>query len=190
MKRIYSACDLAMVEKELKRLRFHRRLRHYWGPVLAAAAVCFFLFRFVISINIVSGMSMAPSLLPGDVVFSLRIGPAPTSGELAIIREPSNVEMVKRVVGTAGDTLEVTPDGHVIYNGQLLQESFAWYGSQDTGQWIDFPVTLPQGTIFCLGDNRALSLDSRHRVIGLIPVDEVEGKVLFVLRTTWLSPPS
>lgn len=184
MKKSSSACDPVLVEKELERLRSHRRLRRYWRPVLAAVTACVLLLRFVISINIVSGMSMAPSLLPGDVVFSLRIGPAPASGELVIIKEPSGVEMVKRVVGTAGDTLEITPDGHVICNGQSQQESSVWYGEQDTGPWIEFPITLPDDTVFCLGDNRPLSLDSRHRMIGPIPMDEVDGRVLFVLRST------
>lgn len=149
---------------------------------MIAIAACFLLLRFVVGINIVSGMSMAPSLMPGDVVISQRFGVRAKKGSLIIIQDPSGEKMVKRVAGTAGDTLEVTPDGHLIRNGKLVQETGVWYGSQDTSQWIDFPITLPDETLFCLGDNRPLSLDSRNRSIGSIPYGEVEGRILLVLR--------
>lgn len=165
-------------------MRTGKRRRRYWAPVAGAAVFCLVLFHLVLNIHLVSGASMAPSLLPGDVVLSLRVGPAPEYGDLVIIREPSGQEMVKRVAGVAGDTLDITPDGHVVRNGGLLEEPTAWYGGQDTAQWISFPLTVPEGSVFCLGDNRPLSLDSRHRAIGPIPVGEVVGRVFFVLRGT------
>lgn len=171
------------IKRELARVRRRKRRRRYWRPVVLAAAVCLILLRFVVGIDIVSGMSMAPSLLPGDVVFSLRSGIGAKDGSLVIIRELSGKLMVKRVAGTAGDTLEITPDGHLIRNGELVQEPGVLYGGQDTGQWIDFPLTISKGTVFCLGDNRPLSLDSRQRAIGPIPKRKVEGRVLFVLRS-------
>lgn len=170
------------IKRELAQVRRRKRRRRYWRPVVLTAAACLILLRFVVGINIVSGMSMAPALLPGDLVISSRLGAGAKNGSLIIIREPSGDKMVKRVAGTAGDTLEIMPDGHIIRNGELVQEPGAWYGEQDTSQWIDFPITLPKGTLFCMGDNRPLSLDSRQRAIGPIPMGKVEGRVLFVLR--------
>lgn len=170
------------IKRELARVRKRKRRRRYWRPVVLTAVVCFVLLRFVVGINVVSGMSMAPSLLPGDLVFSQRLVKGAKDGSLIIIKEPSGEKMVKRVVGTAGDTIDVTADGHLIRNGNLVQEPGVWYGAQDTSQWIDFPITLQKGTLFCMGDNRPLSLDSRHRAIGPIPNKDVEGRILFVLR--------
>lgn len=170
------------IKRELARVRRRKRRIRYWRPVVLTAAACFLLLRFVVGVNVVSGMSMAPSLLPGDVVFSQRLGTHPKNGSLIIIREPSGEQIVKRVAGTEGDVLEVTADGRLIRNGKLVREPEVWYGSQDASQWIDFPVTLPKGTLFCLGDNRPLSLDSRHRSIGPIPYKDVKGSILFVLR--------
>ena len=177
-----SARNSTAVERELKRLQRTRRLRRYWGPVFCGAAICILLLHFVVRIHIVSGASMAPSLLPGDVIICWMPCVEPERGDLVIIHEPTGMEMVKRVVGLAGDTLEITPEGHVIRNGQLLKEDAAWYGGQDSSQWETFPLVVPEGTVFCLGDNRPLSLDSRHRAIGPIPLKEVLGEVIFVLR--------
>lgn len=173
---------LLQVEKALEGVRRGKRRRRYWKPVIFAVAVCFLLLRFVVGISLVSGMSMAPALMPGDVVFSLR-APAPVKdGSIVIIREPSGEEMVKRVAGTAGDTLDITPDGHLIRNGELVSESDVLYGAQDVGQWIHFPILLPEGMLFCLGENRPVSLDSRDRSIGPVPLNQVKGRVVFVLR--------
>lgn len=170
------------IKRELVRVRRRKRRIRYWRPVAITAAACFILMRFVVGVSVVSGMSMAPSLLPGDVVFSQRLGAHPKNGSLIIIRDSLGDQIVKRVEGRQGDILEVTADGHLIRNGELIREPEVWYGSQDTSQWIDFPLTLPKGTLFCLGDNRPLSLDSRQRTIGPILYKDVEGCILFVLR--------
>lgn len=170
------------IKRELARVRSRKRRRRYWRPVLLTVAACLILLKFVVGINVVSGMSMAPALLPGDLVFTCRWGRGAKDGSLIIIREPSGEQMVKRVAGTAGDTLEIMPDGHLIRNGDLVREPGVWYGGQDTSRWVNFPITLSKGTLFCLGDNRPLSLDSRQRAIGPIPLEKVGGRVLFVLR--------
>lgn len=171
------------VEKALIQVRKGKRRKRYWRPVICTVAACFLILRFVLGISLVSGMSMSPALMPKDVVFSLRMSAPPKAGEIVIIREPSGAEIVKRVAATAGDTLDITPDGHLIRNGKLVSEPDVLYGEQDTSQWIHFPILLPEGTLFCLGDNRPVSLDSRDRSIGPIPLKTVKGRVVFVLRS-------
>jgi signal peptidase I len=89
------------------------------------------------------------------------IGLAPTGGHL-----------IKRVVGVGGDRIAVR-DGHVIRNGKLQSEPFT--APCAGGQGCDLPrsITIPQGYVFCMGDNRGASDDGRFW--GPIPVNWVIG---------------
>ena len=85
---------------------------------------------------------------------------------------------IKRVIGLPGEHLVI--DGDDIYiNGEKLDEP---YNNPDRAEVVpnyDMDITIPEGYIFCIGDNRDRSMDSRY--FGLIPIDKVEGKTSFRL---------
>lgn len=85
-------------------------------------------------------------------------------------------EFIKRVIGIQGDTVEGR-DGHVYVNGKRLVEPYL----KDPTYFIPpfGPVTVPQGQLFVMGDNRAASQDSRY--FGTIPVDDVVGKAFVII---------
>ena len=85
---------------------------------------------------------------------------------------PTGGHLIKRVVGVGGDRIAVR-DGHVVRNGKLQSESFT--AACAGGQGCDLPraITVPQGYVFCMGDNRGASDDGRFW--GPIPVDWVIG---------------
>jgi len=85
--------------------------------------------------------------------------------------------LIKRVIGLPGDVLEVK-DGAVYRNGVRLVEPYTKDG-YTSGRMS--PVTVPEGKVFIMGDNREVSTDSRSAVIGTVPINELEGKVFFVL---------
>lgn len=87
---------------------------------------------------------------------------------------------VKRIIGMPGDTVDIK-DGEVIVNGEVLEE--AYYDGITTvmDSSVSYPVTVEEGTVFVMGDNRPNSKDSRSSELGLVPIDAIAGKSQFRL---------
>lgn len=86
--------------------------------------------------------------------------------------------MVKRVIATEGQTIEIDFDrGRVYVDGELLDEP---YIAEPTHNQLDFqgPQTVPEGCVFVMGDNRNASSDSRRAQIGMVDERLIVGKVL------------
>jgi signal peptidase I len=83
-------------------------------------------------------------------------------------------ELIKRVIGLPGETIE-GKEGHVVIDGRVLFEPYL----ADTVVTSDFgPVTIPDGEVFVMGDNRPNSHDSRFPDIGTIEVDSIVGRAI------------
>lgn len=145
--------------------------------LLIAMSIRLFIFEPVR----VEGPSMLPTLFTNErmIVEKLSYGfTAPKRGEIIICRYPGYTEScVKRVVGLPGETLEVR-NGRVYINGEKLDESAYW----NDLIWSDMsPVTIPQNSVFVIGDNRNQSLDSRSASVGPIPYSRIIGRVRGVM---------
>ena len=123
----------------------------------------------------VSGVSMEPSLSDGDRVLMSRfmaVLETPDRGDIVIINmkmDGRNKDIVKRVIGVAGDRVEIK-DGLVFLNGLALEETYAKGQTEGLGD-----TTVPYGFVYVLGDNRCKSTDSRS--FGLVSSSRVVGKV-------------
>ncbi len=138
--------------------------------MIAAALGIIFLPGFVIY-----GSSMAPSLEEGDIVISWPYAEI-DNGDLVAFRYGERV-LVKRVVGSAGDSLELAPDGSVRRNGFSLYEPYVTLSSGGEETELEYPVTVPDGSYFVLGDNRGNSVDSRNSIIGFVTDDQMIGQI-------------
>ena len=87
--------------------------------------------------------------------------------------------IIKRVIATGGQTVDINFDRGVVFvDGEQLDESYV-NTPTNVSYDVQFPVTVPEGSVFCLGDNRNHSYDSRASEIGMIDERYVLGKVLW-----------
>ena len=152
-----------------------------WVISIVVAVILAFLIRqFVVELYIVDGPSMRPTLqsmerlVVNKFIYSFR---APQKGEILVFqypRDPSR-DFIKRVIATPGDTIEIK-DGHVYVNDQLKNEDYILEKTRG-----DFAkATVPEGTVFVMGDNRNNSEDSRFADVGFVPYRLIKGKAMFV----------
>lgn len=88
--------------------------------------------------------------------------------------DSSTKDLVKRVIAVGGDRITIK-DGVVKVNGKVLDEE---YISKDNYTDGDIDTTVPKGKLFCMGDNRRNSLDSRYSEVGFVPESRLVGNVL------------
>ncbi len=149
--------------------------------VTAAILVLTIIFTLFFRIVVVTGESMEPTLKEKDKIVISARGYEPKRGDIVVLSGAAGIKetIVKRIVAVGGDKVDINfTTGVVTING--VEEE---YTDSITVQQFDiaFPITVPEGTVFVLGDNRGKSLDSRSTEIGCIDERYIVGKVLFRL---------
>ena len=143
-------------------------------------------FLLVFRVIVVSGSSMYSTLVDGDYLLLLSnvFYHEPENGDIVVISKESfdnGKPIVKRVIATEGQTVDIDFENGIVYvDGIALQEDYInSLTTMDEG--TAFPLTVDDGCIFVLGDNRGVSLDSRNPAIGQIDTREVLGKAIFLM---------
>lgn len=145
----------------------------------AIAAFIMVLFRTVWMVNYIPSASMEPTLQIGDIVWSTRYDRNSISrNDIIIFQESaSDILYIKRVIGLPGEIIEVTADG-VYADGTKLQEPFIKEPMQEMGTGL---YTVPNDSVFVLGDNRNNSFDSRFLDGHYIKLDQIRAKTKGVI---------
>ncbi len=149
--------------------------------VKGAVIVVFLIFAFVFRAVGVDGDSMFPTLKDGDWVAVSSVTAEIDRGDIIVSTQPweRNVPIVKRVIAVGGDTVDIDFDNNAVFvNGSKLNEPYIAELTRVSYD-VEFPLTVDEGKLFVMGDNRNVSLDSRSSKIGLIDERYVLGKVLF-----------
>lgn len=149
--------------------------------VKGAVIVVFLIFAFVFRAVGVDGDSMFPTLKDGDWVAVSSVTAEIDRGDIIVSTQPweRNVPIVKRVIAVGGDTVDIDFDNNAVFvNGVKLNEPYIAELTRVSYD-VEFPLTVDEGRLFVMGDNRNVSLDSRSSKIGLIDERYVLGKVLF-----------
>lgn len=172
--------NLSQLEAELSRekyrSRFGRVLRSTVYALIVVAAVAVLVATLWMPVLQIYGSSMTPSLQDGEIVISVK-DTTPEPGDV-IAFYYNNKVLVKRVVGSPGDWVDIDRQGNVSLNGEILEEPYL--EEKDRGEvTIDLPYQVPESKVFVLGDHRSVSVDSRNGAIGCIEEEQIVGKIVF-----------
>lgn len=166
------------IQTELKRERNKRRYRRILKNTLYAliivAAVAVLIATLILPVLQISGTSMEPTLNNGEIVVLFKTSHL-DRGDLCGFSY-SNKILIKRVIGLPGDVISIDASGNVFVNGEMIDEPYITeksFGESD----IEYPLTVPEGEYFLMGDQRTTSIDSRNTVIGCVKKDQIIGKI-------------
>lgn len=148
--------------------------------LLTAAIIITVFFIFFFRFSSVVGISMEPTLHGGDWVMLSQMKQKPEYGDIVVISQPNDFgeNIIKRVIATEGQVIDFNfKTGKVYVDGKELHEP---YINNPTTNYYDltFPMQVPEGYCFCMGDNRQNSLDSRSSEVGFIRNDYILGEAV------------
>ncbi len=152
--------------------------------VLAVAVI----FTFIFKISAVDGSSMNNTLYDGDKVIITARDWNVENGDIVVISQPNIYEkvLIKRVIATEEQTVVVNAaEGQVIVDGEVLDEPYIAETTRVQGN-MTYPIIVPKGKVFVMGDNRNASTDSRDKFVGLIDTRYIVGEAVYRVGDTHL----
>lgn len=160
------------------------KLREHLGIILFAGlgVGLMLLFNLAYGFETVKGNSMNDTYQDGDFVL-IKKNADISYGDVVILdlRDYDTIgsEFIKRVIGKEGDVIDINFEtGEVKRNGEVLDEPYIKELTLTDELGHEYPVTVPDGCYFVMGDNRNDSLDSRSDRVGFVPEKYVKGKVV------------
>ena len=151
--------------------------------LLAGIILVFLLFFRIV---VVSGSSMYSTLKHGDwlLISSGVFFREPEFGDIVIASKDSfesGEPIIKRVIATEGQKVDIDFTSGIVYVDDVALVEDYTYTRTTVYEGVDFPLTVSEGCVFVMGDNRNESKDSRSPEIGLVDKREILGKALFLL---------
>ena len=164
--------------KELKRLRYNQNfiksVKSTVSTLIVIAAAAIIVSTMLMPVLRVTGVSMMPTLKNDEYIICSKLSEIKKGDVVAFYY--NNKVLLKRVIGTPGDMINISEDGTVYVNDEMLDEPYvnekAW-GECD----ITLPYQVPENRYFVMGDHRAVSVDSRSTSVGCIADENMIGKV-------------
>lgn len=155
-----------------------------WIESGITAIVCvILLFTFVGRLVGVDGDSMLNTLRDQDRLVATNFMYKPSRSDIVVVTKPNdrNEPLIKRVIAVGGQTLEINFEaGEIFVDGRRIDEPYIREEMDpDSYSDFEFPLVIPDGHIFIMGDNRNHSWDSRYEGVGLVDERHVLGKVIY-----------
>lgn len=164
------------LQKEIYRNSYRRVLVSTIGALLVVAASVVLIAVLLLPVLQISGDSMTDSYHDGDIVVAVNHSRFQTGDVVAFYY--GNEILLKRVIATPGQWVNIDEEGNVYVDDVLLEEPYV--SDRSKGECsIELPYQVPEGKFFVMGDHRSISLDSRNKQIGCIEYETAIGKILF-----------
>lgn len=170
---------LEELEAELQRIKYKKRygsvLRSTINTLVVVAAIAILIAVLVFPVLRIHGSSMTPSLYNGNLVVCLKNSKYKAGDCIAFYY--NNKILVKRVIASSGEWVDMDENGYVYVNGEKLDEPYVQdyaIGECD----IELPYQVPEGRVFVMGDHRSVSVDSRSTSVGCVSDEQIVGRLL------------
>lgn len=168
------------IEEELNRAKYRRRyrrvLRSTIYTLITVAAVAVLVATLLMPVLQIYGSSMTPTLVDGDIVLTLKTSEFEHGDIVAFYY--NNKILVKRVIATSGEWVDITPEGDVYVNDNLIDEPYLEEKALGDCN-IELPYQVPESRVFVMGDHRSVSVDSRNTAVGCVAEEQIVGKLVF-----------
>lgn len=180
MKQNLTRPSIEEIDQEIERLRnqkrTHRALRWTLYSLAVVAAIAVLVATLWLPVLKITGSSMKPTLNDSEMVVAVRTEHFESGDVIAFYYD--NKILIKRVIATAGQYVDIQEDGTVLVDGEVLDEPYL--EEKSVGECnIQLPYQVGDGQIFVMGDDRLVSLDSRTTAVGTIGEEKVLGRVMF-----------
>lgn len=172
--------ELSELEAELERVRYNARygrtLRSTVYSLIIVAAVAVLVATLWMPVLRTYGESMTPTLHEGDILVTVKTDDFKEGDIVAFYY--NNKILVKRVIASSGEWVDIDDEGNVYVNNEPLYEPYI--NEPSIGDCnIQLPYQVPDGRVFVMGDHRATSIDSRNESVGCVAQEQIVGKIVF-----------
>jgi len=173
-------------DREAVKMSWSQRIVSDFHDLFHVLAIFMFIYILLFRVVVVVGPSMYNTLVDGDrlVLISNVLYRNPKQGDVIVASKDTFRDgecIIKRIIATEGQTVDIDFQLGVVYvDGVGLQEDYT-YTMTNMDEGMKFPLTVPEGCVFAMGDNRNASMDSRNPQIGFIDEREILGKAVFLM---------
>ena len=162
--------------RERTKFMFFRTLRSTIFSLIVVAAAAVLVAILLLPILQISGNSMTDTLHDQDIVVAMRGSKTQTGDVVAFYY--NNKILVKRVIASSGQWVNIDKAGNVYVDGTMLDEPYITEKALGDCN-IKLPYQVPENRVFVMGDHRSVSIDSRNTTVGCVAEEQIVGKLLF-----------
>ncbi len=171
--------NISMLEEELEREKhkkmYGKTLKSTMYTLIVVSAVAVLIATIFFPVLKIYGASMAPTVKEGEIIIALKSKNFDNGDVVALWY--GNKLLVKRIIATPGQWVNIDADGDVYIDGKKIEESYV--SNKSLGDCnVELPLQVPEGKYFVLGDHRNISQDSRNSVVGCITKEDIVGRLI------------
>lgn len=164
------------IERKNYQKKYVRKLRSTISILIVVSAIAILIATVFLPVLQIYGKSMTPTVSAGDMVVSFKKSKCKKGDIIAFYY--NNKILVKRVIATSGQWVNINEAGDVTIDGNKIDEPYVKQKALGHCD-IKLPYQVPEGKVFVMGDHRSVSVDSRKSSIGCVGKDQIVGKLIF-----------